>query len=62
MTDKEKLIALLTEFGVDFEQTRKVADDLSSPGKSIKVEGHLGFYTLYEFNNDGSFKEMGAYE
>lgn len=59
MTDKEKLIALLTEFGVGME----VADTyVECESGSTKVGGYMCFYTLFEFDEQGAFITMGAWE
>lgn len=59
-TDKEKLIELLTEFGVGFEleENNRV---VCTQGKD-KVDGYHLFYTTFDFDKDGKFTEMGAWE
>ena len=53
MTDKEKLEALLTEFGVMFNGTEE----------SVTIEqGYPGFYTQFDFDDNGKFEHVGAYE
>lgn len=68
MTDKEKLIALLNEWGVPFSQ--HVVVDPDSPGQIVgvgregsdKVSGYSGFFTDFEFDLEGKFQCMGAWE
>ncbi len=59
MTDKEKLEGLLTEFGIEFE---KVNGEILCREGCAKITGYCMFFTLFDFNEDGSFKEMGAWE
>jgi hypothetical protein len=58
-TDKEKLIALLTQFGVGFT----VSDgEIKCDQGFDKVTGHYGYYTTFNFDSHGHFIEMGAWE
>ena len=59
MTDKEKVIALLTELGVGF---REKDGDIECHEGMKKVGGYANFYVNFTFNDDGSFVELGAYE
>ena len=59
MTDKEKLVQLFTEFGIEFEDNGNII--LCEHGKD-KVDGYPGFYTKFEFGNDGNFELIGAWE
>lgn len=70
LTDLEKLKQLLEQFGVGYTEERieKYRDD-GKPRTFIKcecgdkkVEGYGGFVTLFEFDADGEFLVMGAYE
>ena len=63
MTDLDKLKALLTEFGVGFEveATEDGTSVTCSDGRS-KVSGYAGFFTSFDFDCAGKFKEMGAWE
>lgn len=63
MSDKEKLVALLEEFGVGFveEQTARGIEIVCEQGAS-KVGGYGGFVTIFKFSVDGEFLEMGAWE
>jgi hypothetical protein len=62
VTDKEKLLALLGEWGVpsrtedDNTVIVQVLDD------SGKVGGYSGFFTAFDFDEDGTFVQMGAWE
>lgn len=60
MKDIDKLTALLDEFGVGWE----FADDeriVCCEGLE-KITGYNGFYTTFDFDVDGKFICMGAYE
>ena len=61
MTDKEKLVALLTEFGVEW---RAKGQHIKCGGYNHykKIIGFNGFYTEFEFDIDGKFLQMGAWE
>ena len=59
MTDKEKLVQLFTEFGIEFEDNENIV--LCEYGED-KIDGYPGFYTKFEFDNDGNFELMGAWE
>jgi hypothetical protein len=75
LTDKEELIALLTKWGVPF--TEECGGYSGSWGEGIhsgirvyagkvrvraKNWGYHGFYTEFDFDEDGSFTAMGAWE
>jgi len=57
MTDKEKLLKLLSEFGVGFREEGKSV--ICDEGMD-KVEGYPGFFTEFEFDIDGKFLSMGG--
>lgn len=59
MTDKEKLMALLTEFGVGFVEHGDYVECLEG---NAKIEGHNRFFTMFDFDEDGNFLSMGAWE
>lgn len=75
MTDKEKLIELLKSFDIKFGDIKdsykqgdnhinfgyNVYNDDSFP-KCDKVGGYMGFYTSFEFDEDGKFVTVGAWE
>jgi hypothetical protein len=53
MTDREKLIALLKEFGVGFDER----------GNNIVYWGdHSIFFVEFEFDENGKFMSIGAGE
>jgi hypothetical protein len=58
-TDKENLIALLTEFGVGFEvdECRVVL-----PEGNARITGYAGFVTDFKFDTGGKFVSVGCYE
>lgn len=70
MTDKEKLVALLTEFGVSFKDERYHSGDSNiivkynwhSKQPQNKVTGYDGFFTQFTFNPEEKFIQMGAWE
>jgi len=71
VTDQDKLKALLGEWGVPYSEEDDAGD---MPGKAVtvggwgavadspKIDGYSGFYTRFEFEEDGSFRLMGAWE
>lgn len=59
MTDKEKLIFLLKEFGIGFDD---VCNDVTCEQGMNKVSGYSCFFTRFEFDTNGKFIEMGAWE
>lgn len=64
MTDLEKLKALLTDFGVEFECDTdcKRQTFITCREGAKKVDGYGNFYTSFIFNEDGTFNYMGAWE
>jgi hypothetical protein len=72
MTDKEKLKALLTEFGIGF--TEPVAEECQNNIMGIviekgnveegheKVTGYYGFSAEFEFDAEGKFIQVGVWE
>jgi len=61
MTDKEKLVQLLQEFGVGCRE-KPEGIKVGGYNKYKKVSGYSGFYTLFEFDKVGNFVRMGAWE
>ena len=75
MTDKEKLVALLTEFGVGFKEIDIDDQDCVIAGATQvtktavvceegkpKIKGYFDFHTSFEFDRQGGFICMGAWE
>ena len=70
VTDREKLEALLTEWGVPFIQDEFDSNSIQVGNNFVEkrfpesdlVGGYTGFFTEFSFNDDGSFDQMGAYE
>lgn len=63
MTDKQKLIALLTEFGVEVkESTERGIAVVVCPYDGGKVLGYCDCFTEFRFDADGKFMQMGAWE
>jgi len=63
MTDKEKVIELLKSLGIEFK------DEVTESHNSIiceegmaKVSGYYGFCTVFAFEKDGTFTDIGVWE
>jgi hypothetical protein len=67
MTDKDKLIALLREFGInasvesDFGRCHNSDNVLLEAGQG-GVDGYNGFYAEFKFDDSGKFVEVGVWE
>ena len=59
MTDKDKLKALLEELGIGFDNDQ--GGVICEQGME-KVVGYSSFYVLFEFDKEGKFVQMGAWE
>jgi hypothetical protein len=59
MTDKEKVISLLTELGIGFEDESNIIH--CHEGMS-KVEGYIRFYMNWTFDENGKFINIGIWE
>ena len=61
MTDKERLIELLTSFGIPFRKEPFTIECKTDAGGD-KITGYSGFYTEFMFDVDGKFEKMGIWE
>lgn len=62
-TDKEKLTALFTELGIGFKPNpHNEQNSIVCECGDAKISGYNGFYTQFDFEANGKFKEMGAWE
>ncbi len=61
MSDKEKLIELLTSFGIKFEDEGSHVK-ISADGECEKIDGYFYFYTIFEFSEEGNFVQIGIWE
>ena len=70
MTDKEKLIALFTEFEIEFTVDKAPSHCLKQDftncivclAPSKKVDGYLHFMTTFDFDDKDKFIKMGIWE
>jgi len=64
MTDKEKWVALLEEMDVGFEDlpARDGGCGLEIREGMKNVKGYCFFLTTLEFDKDGKFESIGAWE
>lgn len=69
MTDVEKLIELLSSFGVEFSRDNEAKSDAVVDSDVVtlycgseKVGGYCGFFTEFEFDENGTFVTVGAWE
>lgn len=65
MTDKEKLLALLAEFGVEpvIDSTNYTpASVVLEGGTKGLVRGYSGFFCEFEFSENGKFQRVGVWE
>lgn len=65
MKDYEKTKAMLVDFGVGFTEGEFSDEGLlyiKCEHGDKKVGGYSGFYTVFEFDKDGNFLKIGAFE
>lgn len=63
MTDLERLRELLESFGVEFTENDTLCEkEIVCEQGRAKVQGYIGFCTIFQFYPDGKFRDMGAYE
>jgi hypothetical protein len=61
MTDKEKLITLFNELGIQF--TEEVNNTIiCGVNSGEKIQGYFGFYVEFIFGENGNFLNMGIWE
>lgn len=60
MTDKERLAALLADFGIEFTEDGTTL--IVEAGTGPKNRGYNGFAADFEFLPDGTFKEVSVWE
>lgn len=58
-SDRTKLEKLLTEFGVGFDRE---GNNIICRDCQQKIGGYSGFFTTFEFDTDGEFVKLGAWE
>lgn len=64
-TDRDRLKQLFDDWGVEYDiQVGDKKNTLTTSERSSckKVGGYVAFYTDFDFDKDGKFLEMGAYE
>lgn len=66
MTHEQRFRELLAAWGI-IPSTNEMEWDLSEhrvvlAAREGNVEGYMGFGCIVEFNDDGSFKDMGVWE
>ena len=64
MTDYDKVKALFTELGIGFTEhdEKDNVKVICCEAGSDKVIGYSGFFTDFEFDEDGKFIQMGVWE
>ena len=60
MTDKEKLMKLLDEFGINY--TSNNDREISCEAGDTKVRGYTGSSATFNFDNTGTFRDMEIWE
>lgn len=58
-TDKEKLTALFDELSIGYTVEDK---DIVCMEGDANIDGYGNFYTRFEFDDEGKFIQMGAWE
>lgn len=70
-TDRQKLEELLTEFGVEYKEANYCRDSVhkvltTECDKYMKhnkgCTGYAGFYTTFQFDEQGKFVQIGSWE
>ena len=60
MTDKEKLIKLLDDFGINY--TSHNDREVSCETDDEKIHGYTGSNATFNFDDDGTFRDMEIWE
>jgi hypothetical protein len=59
MTDRDKLVAVLVDFGIGHDVGR---NDVVMVEGNCKVIGYSSFFARFEFDEDGNFEHVGLWE
>jgi len=62
MTDREKLLALLANFGLAPDVPEVVGGEVSLIAKEGGVQGYDGFHCTFSFDDYGAFTRVGIWE
>lgn len=62
MTDKERLLALLDDFGLAPTPVLTEPNDVILRAGHGGVEGYVGFECVFEFDADGKFHHVRVWE
>ena len=63
-TDKEKLKKLFDEFGIGYtvDNDNFTENSIVCEEGNSKINGYSRFFTIFEFDENNKFVEMGAWE
>lgn len=61
-TDKQKLEALFTEFGIGFKPNEHTENSIVCEKGDAKIGGYSGFTAQFDFDENGKFQEMSVWE
>ncbi len=63
LTDKLKLIELLEGFGVKLrKEPSTVTLEVNKSDPDSKISGYMGFFTEFNFDENGKFIDVGVWE
>jgi len=63
MSDRDKLTTLLNDFGIGYElEEEGSGSEVVCTAKEGGVAGYISFITMWSFDHDGKFIEMGIWE
>ena len=60
MNDRDRLKKLFDDFGIGYKETENGL--IQCYQGDNKIAGYSWFFTVFSFDGDGKFTEMGAYE